>query len=101
MTQTVNHPGNLSLSQLQKSMWRAELNFYKLLKISVSGNKTVTEHTNDNGTIVPNRSLVLIEDNDAGTAAAPAGTEEQPVCRGKAMIGGTEKKVAAFRKKPA
>lgn len=94
MTLTVNHPGNLSLSQLQNSLWRAELNLRKLVTIGIGGNQTVSEH--DNTIRVPHRSLRLVEDPN-GNVPAPSGTDPGWVCRGEALIGGQQKKVAAFR----
>lgn len=99
MNQPADHGGSLTLAGLQKSLWLQETALFKLIKIEVAGTKTRSTH--DNATPVPKRSLVLVEDNEQGTAKAPEGTQPEPVCRGEALIEGTKKKVAAFRKKPA
>ena len=101
MSQTAEHSGSLSLDGLQRSLWQAEAGLKKVTKIEVVGTKTISTHDDDPKTKAPRRTLILIEDNAAGDITAPAGAEEKAVCRGEALIGGTKKKVAAFRKKPA
>lgn len=98
MSQTANHPGNLSLSQLESSLWSRELNLYKLTKLEVVGTKTQSTH--DNANPVPNRSLVLKLD-PSGNLGTPSGTDPNWVVRGDALIGGVSTKVAAFRKTAA
>src|SRR5687768_16906074 len=98
MNQEVSHPGNLSKDELQRSLQRAEVNLYKLVSISVRGGQTISAH--DNSTVVPTRSLVLVEDPNENVTA-PSGTDSNPICRGEAYIGSAKKKVAAFRKTAA
>jgi len=99
MNQQADHSGSLTLGGLQKSLRQQEAALFKLLKIEVAGTKTRSTH--DNANPVPPLSLMLVEDNDQGTAKAPEGAQPEPVCRGEALISGAKKKVAAFRKKPA
>jgi hypothetical protein len=96
--QTADHRGSLTHARLQTSLRHAEAGLFKLTRIEVVGSKTRSTH--DNANPVPSRSLILVEDPD-GDVTAPPGADPEWVVRGEAMIEGSKKKVAAFRKAAA
>jgi hypothetical protein len=82
-----------TVALLTADMSFQEVGYKAVTAIQVENN--ITHGIHDRRTVVPTHSLEIVEDPNGNATGSPGSTL---ICRGKAIIGGASKAVAAFRK---